>query len=144
MWRAIVNAWNGVDATPQASAEPDRAPAPTLQFQDMVQEVKTKNPDTVLVDVREPSEFEVVRIPGSINVPYKSHPNGFALPADEFQTTFNVSKPDKSKKLIFFCASGFRAGRAEGVAANDGYSNTAIYTGSMNDWVDKGGDNLKF
>ncbi|CAL9731132.1 thiosulfate:glutathione sulfurtransferase [Monosporozyma unispora] len=144
MWRAIVNAWNGVDETANNDSAFKRAPVPTLQFQQVVEEVKNKDPNTVIVDVREPSEFEVVRIPGSINVPYKSHPNGFQLGDAQFEQTFHVNKPTKGKHLIFLCASGRRAAGAEEVAAKDGYSNTAIYTGSMNDWVDKGGDKLHF
>lgn len=144
MWRAIVNAWNGVDDTTNADAGSKRAPVTTLNFKQMVQEVKNKDPNTVIVDVREPSEYEVVSIPGSINVPYRSDPTGFAFDEFHFKKAFNVDKPPKSKRLIFMCASGKRASGAEEVAAADGYSNTAVYTGSMNDWVENGGDKLKF
>lgn len=147
MWRAIVNAWNGVDDSKEsssASSNQGRTPAPTLKFQDVVEIVKKKDPNTVIVDVREPSEFEVVQIPGSINVPYTSHPNGFELNENDFKTTFKVDKPSKNKRLVFLCAAGARAARAENVAFKNGYHNTAIYSGSMNDWVENGGDKLTF
>ncbi|CAL9737366.1 thiosulfate:glutathione sulfurtransferase [Monosporozyma servazzii] len=144
MWKAIVNAWNGVEEPTNADSRSKRAPVTTLKFQQVVQEVKNNDPNTVIVDVREPSEYEVVSIPGSINVPYRSHPNGFALDDAQFKQTFNVNKPSKGKRLIFLCASGKRASGAEEVASNDGYLNTAVYTGSMNDWVENGGDKLKF
>lgn len=145
MWRAIVNAWNGVDEPQSNDSNKDqRSPVPTLQFQDVVDTVRNKDPNTVIVDVREPAEYEVVKIPGSINIPYKSHPNGFTLDDTEFETIFGVNKPPKNKNLIFLCASGKRAAGAEAVAARDGYKHTSVYTGSMNDWVDKGGDRLTF
>ncbi|KAK5779963.1 thiosulfate sulfurtransferase RDL1 PWA37_001663 [Arxiozyma heterogenica] len=147
MWRAIVNAWNGVDDSKTASSSgehPQRTPAPVLKFQDVVEIVKKKDPNTVIVDVREPGEFEVVQIPGSINVPYTSHPDGFSLNEDDFKSTFKVDKPSKNQRLVFLCAAGRRAAGAENVACENGYHNTAIYSGSMNDWVEKGGDKLVF
>lgn len=147
MWRAIVNAWNGVDDSKNSGSseeQPQRTPAPVLKFQDVVEIVKKKDPNTVIVDVREPSEFEIVQIPGSINVPYTSHPDGFALNEDDFKSTFNVNKPSKNQRLVFLCAAGRRAAGAEKVASTNGYQNTAIYSGSMNDWVENGGDKLVF
>lgn len=142
MLRRIINAWNGVEDTALDADVPDRAPVKTTDFKDMVHTVRNPDPNTVIVDVREPGEFEVVQIPHSINVPYKSHPNAFAMPELEFRQTFGVDKPIKNKKLIFLCASGMRAGKAEQVAYNNGYHNTVVYTGSMNDWVDKGGSEM--
>lgn len=144
MWKRIFNAWNGVEETHQESKVPDRTPVKTTNFEEMVQTVRESNPETIIVDVREPSEFEVVQIPHSINVPYRSHPNAFAMPELEFRQTFGSDKPIKNKKLIFLCASGMRAGKAEQVAYNNGYHNTVVYTGSMNDWVDKGGSDMNF
>ncbi|CCE63966.1 hypothetical protein TPHA_0G01290 [Tetrapisispora phaffii CBS 4417] len=139
MWKAIVDSWNG-----NHQAVPQSAPIPgnTYDFDDMKALVAKHDPSVVLVDNREPSEYEVVHIPGSINIPYKSHPNGFALDGNAFQATFGVPKPDPKKELVFFCASGFRAGKSREVAYENGYKNTSIYPGSTNDWVSNGGDKL--
>ncbi|CCF56630.1 hypothetical protein KAFR_0B03330 [Kazachstania africana CBS 2517] len=108
-------------------------------FNDMRDIVKEHNPDRVLVDVRETSEFEEVRIPGSINVPYWTHPEAFTLDADTFQKEFHIQKPEFDKELIFFCGSGKRSAYAQQVAKENGYQHTSLYPGSMKDWISHGG-----
>ena len=135
MLKAIVDAWNGNHANGPVDTS-------VLKFDAMRDLVAKHDPSVVVVDAREASEFSVVRIPGSINVPYTSHPQGFSLDGATFQTTYGVPKPDTSKQLVFLCASGMRASRARDVAIKHGYTNTLIYSGSMNDWVAHGGDKL--
>ncbi|CCF55859.1 hypothetical protein KAFR_0A04240 [Kazachstania africana CBS 2517] len=141
VWQTILDAWNGVEITPKEKAP--QAPVKNYNFQDMKELVAKHDPNVVLVDVREPSEYSVVNIPGSINVPYRSHPDAFALDTEAFEKTFGVQKPNAEKELVFFCASGMRGAKAQNVAANNGYKNSAVYPGSMNDWVGQGGDKLK-
>lgn len=141
MWKRISNAWNGVEEHQEQEAP--KAPVKMYNFEQIKELASKPKPNVVLVDVREPSEYEVVSIPGSLNVPYRSHPDAFSLGATEFQQKFHFPKPDKNKEVIFFCASGMRASNAQHVAAKDGYEHTAIYPGSMNDWVSNGGDKLK-
>ena len=146
-WEVVKNAWNGLDNPFTGTAKPyDQVTMPnqTYDFEGMKKLVAQKDPNVLIVDVREPSEYSIVSIPGSINVPYRSHPDGFTLGDAEFEKQFNVPKPSQDKELVFMCASGMRAGKAREVAASHGYSNTSIYPGSMNDWVSKGGDKLKF
>lgn len=147
LWTAIQNAWNGLNnpytGTGGTLPEPvDEPTGPHYNFSQMRKLASERNPSVVLVDVREPSEYSVVHIPGSINVPYKSHPEGFKLSEPEFHSAFGINKPTEDKELVFFCASGMRAAKARSVAFNHGFRNTAIYPGSMNDWVSNGGDKL--
>ena len=97
----------------------------------------------MLIEVRERSEYEVVHIPGSINIPVKEYPNAFALSKDNFKSIFGITKPSPDKELVFLCAAGLRAKRAYDNALKDGYVNSSIYPGSMNDWVANGGHKLK-
>ena len=144
---SIYNAWNGLQnpytgtggSLPVPVAEPV---GNSYTFADMRGIVAAHDPSVVLVDVREPSEYSVVSIPGSINVPWKTHPEGFELPEDQFKAAFGVAKPQRSQELVFYCASGMRAAKARSVAFNHGYPKTSIYKGSMNDWVANGGDKL--
>lgn len=138
MWKAIVNAWNGTSDDVVA-----RENTKVYDFEGMKELVHKKDPSVVLIDVREPKEFEVVSIPGSVNVPFRTHPEGLSLDDADFKHTFGFPKPSKDKELVFFCASGRRAASAEGVAEKHGYHNTSLYPGSLNDWVAKGGDKLK-
>ena len=137
MWKAVMNAWNGTE-----SQSKNVSNIQSYSFEDMKRIVGKHDPNVVLVDVREPSEYSIVHIPASINVPYRSHPDAFALDPLEFEKQIGIPKPDSAKELIFYCASGKRGGEAQKVASSHGYSNTSLYPGSMNDWVSHVGDKL--
>lgn len=137
VWENIVAAWKGSDHLCDA-------PGTSYNFDCMVELVKDPPKDLLLIDVREPAEFETVKIPGSFNVPYRSSPEAFGLPAAEFESKFGLAKPSQDTELVFFCAAGGRASNAQKKAISYGYNKTAIYPGSMNDWIANGGDKLKF
>lgn len=138
MWKAIVDAWNGT-----SDDDRQRDPEDVYDFDRMKELVKKKDPTVKLMDVREPKEFEEYKIPGSVNMPFRSHPEGLGLDGLKFQETFGFPKPGKQDRLVFFCASGRRAAGAEGVALKNGYTNVALYPGSVNDWLARGGDKVK-
>lgn len=92
-------------------------------------------PNTVLVDVREPVEFQEGHIPGALNVPFKSSPGAFDLPPDEFEESFGFPKPAKTKQLVFYCLGGVRSTAAEELANSFGYTKRGNYVGSWEDWV---------
>lgn len=94
-----------------------------------------KFPNTVLVDVREPVEFEEGHIPGALNVPFKSSPGAFDLPEEDFEESFGFSKPAKDKELVFYCLGGVRSTAAEELANSFGYTKRGNYVGSWEDWV---------
>lgn len=64
-------------------------------------EAYRKNPEALLVDVRNPSEFDGGHIPGSVN---------FAMSRilKEAEEAF----PDKSRPMYVYCQSGARSARA--------------------------------
>jgi rhodanese-related sulfurtransferase len=96
-------------------------PAEILEFP-QVQELLTKKPEnTVIVDVREPSEFAEGHIPTAINIPVKSSPGALGLEAEEFHDTFGFDKPDHDKTLVFYCLAGVRSTTAEELACTFGY-----------------------
>lgn len=138
MWKVIVDAWNGTSGADTKS----NSATTSYDFEAMKKLVSNKDPSVVLIDVREPTEFEDVKIPGSYNVPFRSHPQGFSLDDATFERTFGFPKPSKEKELVFFCASGRRGASAQSLAEKSGYFNTSLYPGSVNDWVSKGGDKL--
>lgn len=133
-----MDAWNGT-----TDEESQLEPSNVYDFEEMKELVKKKDPTVVLLDVREPKEFEDYRIPGSVNMPFRTHPEGLSLAQTEFQETFGFPKPGKQERLVFFCASGRRAASAEGIARKHGYHNVALYPGSVNEWLLKDGDKLE-
>ena len=67
-----------------------------------------KNPDIVIVDIRNPGEYAAEYIDGSINIPL-----------DELNQ--ESKKLDKSKTIILCCASGTRSGMAVGILKRNGF-----------------------
>ena len=65
-----------------------------------------QNPDILVVDVREPSEFELLRIPNSINVP-----RGVLESACEWDYTETVAAlvTGREREIILVCRSGLRS-----------------------------------
>ena len=58
----------------------------------------------------------------------------------EFMRKFGISKPQKSDKLAISCRSGKRVVKAEETLKTElGFVNTVSYSGSFNDWKEKGG-----
>lgn len=92
-------------------------------------------PNAVLIDVREPVEFEEGHIPGAHNVPFKSSPGALDLPAEDFEEIFGFAKPTKDQELVFYCLGGVRSTAAEELANTFGYSKRGNYVGSWEDWV---------
>ncbi|QEU60038.1 Rdl1 [Kluyveromyces lactis] len=155
IWEKINAAWKGenaADSEPvtsgdQTNAEPKEThvnEGKNYDFDDIVSLIKTKPDNVILLDVREPEEFAIVQIPGSVNMPYKSAPDALAYGDEEFKGKFGFPKPSKDQELVFFCAAGRRALGAQTKAVEEGYTNASIYSGSTNDWVAKGGDKLQF
>ncbi len=85
--------------------------------------------DFVIIDARNPGEYEEVHIKGAILVPQKKF--------DEYA----ISLPtDKNVKLIFYC-NGVKCGKskkAAGQAFRKGYTNIFVYSEGMPVWEEKG------
>jgi len=82
--------------------------------------------DFVLVDVREPNEYEINRIPGSILIPKGDFLNGKALeqlPGD--------------KQIVLHCKSGVRSAEALAVLKGAGYANSVHVGGGVVAWVNQ-------
>ena len=80
----------------------------------------------LVVDVREPHEFEAARIPGSVLAPLSSFD-----PAD---------LPDPGgRRIVFSCAAGVRSAHAVAVAQGSGVGIDAHYLGGLKEWAMRGG-----
>lgn len=78
----------------------------------------------VLIDVREPHEFEAGAIPGSVSMPL-SRFDPAALPRDRGQ-------------IVFSCAAGVRSVRAIELARAAGLDVDAHYAGGFKEWARSG------
>lgn len=89
--------------------------------------------------MREPGEYAEGFIPGALNMPLQSAPDGLLLPADEFEERFGFEKPRAEQELVFYCKAGVRSNAAARLAGQVGFANVAEYRGSWMDWVKNGG-----
>jgi adenylyltransferase/sulfurtransferase len=82
--------------------------------------------DFVLVDVREPNEYEINKIPGSVLIPKNEIISGRAfeqLPQD--------------KQVVLHCKSGVRSAEALAVLKGAGYSDAVHVGGGVVAWVNQ-------
>jgi sulfur-carrier protein adenylyltransferase/sulfurtransferase len=83
---------------------------------------------TVVVDVREQNEWDEAHIPGAIHVP-RSY----------LESRIEGAAPDKSGRVILYCASGNRsAWAADALQKVLGYEDVASMKGGITLWKDRG------
>ena len=83
--------------------------------------------DYVVLDVREPDEYEQGAIPGAIHL-VKGH----------LEAQVEGRIPDKSAKVLVHCASGVRSAFAAKTMQDLGYENVVNLAGGFNKWKDDG------
>ena len=92
-----------------------------------------ENPELLIVDVREPYEFEAMHIPGSINVP-----RGILESACEWD--YEETIPDlvraRDREIVVACRSGYRSVLAANSMQVLGYSNVASLKTGLRGWND--------
>ena len=96
------------------------------QLEHMLKEREEGSRDFVLVDVREPNEYEINRIPGSVLIPKGEFLNGHALeqlPGD--------------RQIVLHCKSGVRSAEALAVLKGAGYSDAVHVGGGVVAWVNQ-------
>lgn len=92
-----------------------------------VHELKTKmdrGDDFLLIDVREASEFEIVRIPGSVLMPLGNFIDGSAL-----------KNLPREKEIVLHCHMGGRSATALSILKNDGFRDVTHVEGGVLAWA---------
>jgi rhodanese-related sulfurtransferase len=82
--------------------------------------LETPSNSRLLIDVREPHEYEKNTIPTAINIPITSQPDALLLNEEEFQDRFGFQKPPTNKEIVLFCKAGVRSSAAAGIARQAG------------------------
>ncbi len=96
------------------------------QLNEMLAEREAGERDFVLIDVREPNEFEINRIPGSVLIPKGEFLNGNAigqLPTD--------------KAIVLHCKSGVRSAECLAVVKGAGFADAVHVGGGVVAWVNQ-------
>src|SRR5690242_14131965 len=92
----------------------------------MLKERDNGDRDFVLVDVREPNEYEINRIPGSVLIPKGDFLNGSAL-----------EKVPADKQIVMYCKTGVRSAETLAIVKGAGYTDAVHVGGGVVAWVDQ-------
>ena len=83
-----------------------------------------KKENFLLIDVREPSEFEIVRIPGSVLIPKQGFLDGSAL-----------GDLPQDKPIILHCKSGVRSAECLAILKGAGFADASHVSGGVVAWA---------
>jgi sulfur-carrier protein adenylyltransferase/sulfurtransferase len=88
-----------------------------------------REPGAVVLDVREPDEYEQGAIPGAVHIPRGT-----------LEGSVENRIADKSAPVIIHCASGVRSAFAAKTLTEMGYEDVVSVVGGFNKWKDEGRD----
>jgi molybdopterin/thiamine biosynthesis adenylyltransferase/rhodanese-related sulfurtransferase len=91
-----------------------------------LKELLDSDKPTYLVDVREPAEWEIVRIPGATLIPKDEILRGDALAA-----------LPQDKQIVMYCKTGVRSAETLAAVKNAGFSDAVHVQGGVTAWVNQ-------
>jgi sulfur-carrier protein adenylyltransferase/sulfurtransferase len=97
-----------------------------VQLEHMLKEREEGARDFVLVDVREPNEYEINKIPGSVLIPKGEFLNGSAL-----------EQLPSDKQIVLHCKTGVRSAEALAIVKGAGYADAVHVGGGVVAWVNQ-------
>ena len=99
------------------------------QLSHLLKEREGGGKDFVLIDVREPNEYDINKIPGSVLIPKGEFLNGHALG--------QLPGVDSGKQVVLYCKTGVRSAEALAVVKGAGYADAVHVGGGVSAWVDQ-------
>ena len=101
----------------------DAAAGSTITVTDLRDWIASDKP-IHLVDVREPAEYEIVKIPGSVLIPKGDIISGQAL-----------AELPQEKQIVLYCKSGVRSAEALAAVKAAGFKDAVHVHGGVSAWV---------
>jgi len=111
------------DAAADAAAD---ATISVATLETMLKEREDGQRDFMLVDVREPNEYEINRIPGSV-----------LIPKDEFLNGSAIEKLPQDKPIVLHCKVGGRSAEVLAILKGAGFDNSVHVGGGVAAWVNQ-------
>lgn len=96
------------------------------QLEHLLKERDEGTRDFVLVDVREPNEYEINQIPGSSLIPKGDFLNGSAL-----------EQLPSDKQIVMYCKTGVRSAETLAIVKGAGYADAVHVGGGVVAWVNQ-------
>ena len=97
-----------------------------VQLEHMLKEREEGTRDFVLIDVREPNEYDINRIPGAVLIPKGEFLNGSAL-----------EKLPSDKQVVMHCKTGVRSAETLAIVKGAGYADAVHVGGGVVAWVNQ-------
>lgn len=95
------------------------------------------HPAPVLIDVREPAEFDTGHLPGAINIPR----GVLEFQVDAHPAVANVTDPalaHRERPIVVYCRTGGRAALAAVALQSLGFSDVRSIAGGITGWTEAG------
>ena len=92
-------------------------------------EARIAQPGTVVLDVREPDEYEQGALPNAVHIP-----------RGQLETSIENKVVDHDAPIVAYCAGGTRSAFAADTLQQLGYTNVVSMIGGFNRWKDEGRD----
>ena len=93
-----------------------------LSPQQVLEQIEQNYDKPVMLDVREPFEFEICAIEGSINIPLNQIPTA-------------VEELDPEREYVLICHHGMRSQRAGMIMASKGFDKLINLVGGIDAWA---------
>jgi sulfur-carrier protein adenylyltransferase/sulfurtransferase len=106
------------------SEEAQEAAAGSTITARQLKDMQDANENIFLVDVREPNEYEIVSIPGSV-----------LIPKGEFLSGAALERLPQDKRVVLHCKSGARSAECLAIVKNAGFSDAVHVGGGVLSWV---------
>ena len=84
----------------------------------------TREPDLILLDVREPHELEISALTGAKNIPLG-------------EVAHLMSELDSAEEMVVFCKRGSRSARAIEILSSAGFKKMKNLKGGINAWAEE-------
>jgi rhodanese-related sulfurtransferase len=95
---------------------------------EQVREMQQRGERPVLLDCREPNEWNLGRLPGALHIPRGT-----------LETKVEALIPH-ARKIVVYCASGNRSALAADTLQQMGYTDVASLAGGFTRWAHSGGE----
>jgi len=96
------------------------------QLASMLKEREEGTRDFTLIDVREPTEYEINRIPGAV-----------LIPKGDFLTGEALGQLSQDKPVVLHCKTGVRSAEVLAVLKGAGFSDAVHVGGGVSAWVNQ-------